>query len=67
MAGTWWLRSRRAAAEWVHADVRDPAAMELALERVDAVVHTAYRHGSDEWSTNVDGAAVARGCLPDGG
>jgi dTDP-4-dehydrorhamnose reductase len=46
-------------AEWVHADVRsfDPA----LLEGIDTVIHTAYRQGADEWSTNVDGsAAVAR-------
>jgi dTDP-4-dehydrorhamnose reductase len=47
------------AADWVRSDVRafDPA----LLEGVDAVIHTAYRQGTDEWSTNVDGsAAVAR-------
>lgn len=46
-------------AEWVQADVRtfDPA----LLDGVDAVIHTAYRQGADERSTNVDGsAAVAR-------
>ena len=46
-------------AEWVQADVRafDPA----LLDGVAAVIHTAYRQGGDEWSTNVDGsAAVAR-------
>ncbi|HEV2592119.1 MAG TPA: sugar nucleotide-binding protein [Gaiellaceae bacterium] len=46
-------------AEWVQADVRelDPS----LLDGVDAVIHTAYRQGEDEWSTNVDGSAtVAR-------
>jgi dTDP-4-dehydrorhamnose reductase len=46
-------------AEWVHSDIRtlDSA----VLDSVDAVIHTAYRQGPDEWSTNVEGsAAVAR-------
>ena len=46
-------------AEWVQADVRELDAS--LLDGVDAVIHTAYRQGEDEWSTNVDGsAAVAR-------
>ena len=48
-------------AEWVHADVRDAAAITAALQGVEAVIHTAYRQGEDEWSTNVEGSAcVAR-------
>jgi dTDP-4-dehydrorhamnose reductase len=58
---TWWTHKPQIRAEWVHADVRDAEAMERAVDGVSAVVHTAYRLGSDEWSTNVDGAEnVAR-------
>ena len=53
---TWWTHKPQIRAEWVHADVRDAEAMERAVDGVSAVVHTAYRLGSDEWSTNVDGA-----------
>jgi dTDP-4-dehydrorhamnose reductase len=52
-------------AEWVQVDVRDADAVAAAVAGADAVVHTAYRQGADEWSTNVDGsaavAAAARG------
>jgi dTDP-4-dehydrorhamnose reductase len=60
VAGTWWLRPpEQLPGAWHRLDVRDPAAVEVALAQVDAVVHTAYRQGgADEWSTNVDGAAV---------
>jgi dTDP-4-dehydrorhamnose reductase len=44
--------------ETVHADVRDPGAVAVAMRDVDAVVHTAYRQGEDEWSTNVNGSDV---------
>jgi dTDP-4-dehydrorhamnose reductase len=58
---TWWEREPVGAADWVRLDVRDPAAVEVAVEGADAVIHTAYRQGADAWSTNVDGsAAVAR-------
>jgi dTDP-4-dehydrorhamnose reductase len=60
VAGTWWLRPpEQLPGAWHRLDVRDPAAVEVALAQVDAVVHTAYRQGgTEEWSTNVDGAAV---------
>jgi dTDP-4-dehydrorhamnose reductase len=58
---TWWSSQPALAADWLHADVRDPAAMTDAMLGVDAVIHTAYRQGLDEWSTNVDGSeCVAR-------
>ncbi len=58
---TWWRREPSGPAEWVRADVRDEAAMLAAAAGCDAVVHTAYVQGGEEWSTNVDGsAAVAR-------
>jgi dTDP-4-dehydrorhamnose reductase len=58
---TWWSAQPPLAAEWVRADVRDARAMEAAVAGTDAVIHTAYRQGTDEWSTNVDGSeAVAR-------
>jgi dTDP-4-dehydrorhamnose reductase len=59
---TWWQRHVELAAasevELVHADVRDAAAMASAIRGVDAVIHTAYRQGEDEWSTNVLGSEV---------
>lgn len=64
---TWWRRPPIAAldADWVQADVRDPAAVERAAAGMDAVVHTAYVQGEGEWEVNVDGtaavAAAARG------
>jgi dTDP-4-dehydrorhamnose reductase len=58
---TWFERPPRGDAEWVAADVRDESALASAMDGVDAVVHTAYRQGPDEWEVNVDGsAAVAR-------
>jgi dTDP-4-dehydrorhamnose reductase len=58
---TWWSSQPDLPAEWLHADVRDATAMAAAVEDVDAVIHTAYRQGEDEWSTNVDGSeCVAR-------
>jgi dTDP-4-dehydrorhamnose reductase len=48
-------------ADWIQTDVRDSAAVTRAVDGVDAVIHTAYRHGEDAWSTNVDGSeTVAR-------
>ena len=44
--------------EVVHADVRDAEAMASAMRGVDAVIHTAYRQGEAEWSTNVLGSEV---------
>jgi dTDP-4-dehydrorhamnose reductase len=74
---TWWRREppgeaeqpdkteQPGKAEWLRADVRDVHAMRRAVEGVDAVIHTAYLQGADEWSVNVDGtaavAAAARG------
>lgn len=59
---TWWERSPvDGEAEWVRLDVRDAAAVAVAANGVDAVIHTAYRQNADAWSTNVDGSmAVAR-------
>jgi dTDP-4-dehydrorhamnose reductase len=49
----------------VHADVRDPGCLDRAVDGVDAVIHTAYVQGEEEWQVNVDGsaavAAAARG------
>jgi dTDP-4-dehydrorhamnose reductase len=53
---TWWTRRPQLAAEWLHADVRDATAMVAATQDADAVIHTAYRQGEDEWSTNVEGS-----------
>lgn len=55
---TWWARRPVLLAELVHADVRDAAAMRGVAAGIDAVVHTAYRQGADEWSTNVHGSAA---------
>jgi dTDP-4-dehydrorhamnose reductase len=55
---TWWTQRPELKAQWVQADVRDPEAVERAVDGVDAVVHTAYRQGDDEWSTNVAGSEV---------
>lgn len=58
---TWWSSRPELAADWRHVDVRDASAMAEVAKGVDAVVHTAYRQGADEWTTNVDGSdAVAR-------
>jgi dTDP-4-dehydrorhamnose reductase len=58
----WHTREPNRDAEWVQADVRDPAAVTRAVKGVDAVVHTAYQQGGDdEWATNVEGSeTVAR-------
>jgi dTDP-4-dehydrorhamnose reductase len=59
---TWFERPPAAGgAEWVRVDVRDRAAVADALQEVDAVVHTAYRQGADEWEVNVDGTASVVG------
>lgn len=61
---TWWTQQPALDADWVHADVRDEGAMRAAVDGVDAVIHTAYRQGDEEWSTNVDGSeAVARAAV----
>jgi len=58
---TWWTGRPELAGDWVQTDVRDPDAVARAVDGVDAVIHTAYRHGEQEWSTNVDGSeTVAR-------
>jgi dTDP-4-dehydrorhamnose reductase len=53
---TWWTQLPEVPAEWVRLDVRDHEAVRSAAGGVEAVIHTAYRQGVDEWSTNVDGA-----------
>ncbi len=55
---TWWRREPLGAAEWVHADVRDPAAPSRVVQDVDAVIHTAYVQGEGEWEVNVNGSAA---------
>jgi dTDP-4-dehydrorhamnose reductase len=58
---TWFSAQPALAAEWLQADVRDAGAVARATTGVDAVIHTAYRHYDDAWSTNVDGSeTVAR-------
>jgi dTDP-4-dehydrorhamnose reductase len=58
---TWWSSRPEVAADWRHADVRDATAIAEATQGVDAVIHTAYRQGDNEWSTNVEGSeCVAR-------
>ena len=58
---TWWRRKPTVSADWVHADIRETEDVKRAIDGVDAVIHTAYRQGEDEWSTNVEGSeAVAR-------
>jgi dTDP-4-dehydrorhamnose reductase len=46
------------AADWRRVDIRDRAAVRETARGMDAVVHTAYRQGEDEWSTNVEGSAA---------
>lgn len=62
---TWWEREPNGEAEWLRADVRDPGQMRQAVAGVDAVIHTAYRQDSDDWTVNAVGsgvvAAAARG------
>ena len=56
---TWFEQPpRRDGAEWVQADLREPAAARRAAAGMDAVVHTAYRQGPGEWDTNVAGTAA---------
>jgi len=58
---TWFRQPPNGDAEWVQADVRDPAAMAVAVDGVDAVVHTAYRQSDGEWDVNPTGSeTVAR-------
>ncbi len=42
----------------MHADVRDAGCLRRAVDGVDAVIHTAYVQGEEEWQVNVDGSAV---------
>jgi dTDP-4-dehydrorhamnose reductase len=58
---TWFEQPPNGDAQWVRVDLRDPAAAARALADVDAVVHTAYRQGADEWEVNVDGTAAVVG------
>jgi dTDP-4-dehydrorhamnose reductase len=55
---TWWRREPVGEAEWIRADVCDAAAMRSAATDCDAVIHTAYRQGADEWRVNVEGTAA---------
>jgi dTDP-4-dehydrorhamnose reductase len=60
---TWFERpphttGLQAAVEWVQADLRDPKAARRAVTGADAVIHTAYRQGAEEWEVNVLGAAA---------
>jgi dTDP-4-dehydrorhamnose reductase len=58
---TWHTQPPRGEAEWVQADVRDPAAMAAAAGGADAVVHTAYRQSDGAWDVNSSGSeTVAR-------
>jgi dTDP-4-dehydrorhamnose reductase len=58
---TWHSARPEVAADWRRIDVRDTDRIAEAMHGVDAVIHTAYRQGEDEWSTNVDGSeSVAR-------
>ena len=53
---TWRSSRLELPADWLQADVRDAETMARAVRDVDAVIHAAYRQGTDEWSTNVDGS-----------
>ena len=55
---TWFAGRPELDADWVQADVRNQDAVARAVDGVDAIVHTAYRQGLDEWSTNVDGSSA---------
>lgn len=55
---TWWRREPHGGAQWVRADVRDPAAMRKAADGCHAVIHTAYVQGAGAWEVNADGARV---------
>ncbi len=58
---TWHSARPELAADWRRVDVRDVDGVAEAMHGVEAVIHTAYRQGEDEWSTNVDGSeCVAR-------
>lgn len=58
---TWFRQPPRGEAEWVRADVRDPAAMAAAVDGVDAIVHTAYRQSDGALDVNPTGSeTVAR-------
>src|SRR3954469_13875194 len=58
---TWFRRPPRGDAEWVRADVRDPAAVAAAVDGVDAIVHTAYCQSDDGGGGNPTGSdTVAR-------
>jgi dTDP-4-dehydrorhamnose reductase len=56
--GTWHTSEPPVAGDWMRLDVRDPAAVRGALERLRpaAVIHTAYRQ--DDRATTLDGAAA---------
>jgi dTDP-4-dehydrorhamnose reductase len=56
--GAWHTREPPGGGDWLRLDVRDPAAVRRALERLRpaAVIHTAYRQ--DDRATTLDGAAA---------
>jgi dTDP-4-dehydrorhamnose reductase len=56
---TWFERPPQSGdADWVQADLRHAESAWRAVERVDAVIHTAYRQGAGEWEVNVEGSAA---------
>lgn len=54
---TWFERPPPDRGAWIQADLRDPEAARRAVAGVDAVIHTAYRQGAEEWEVNVGGTA----------
>jgi dTDP-4-dehydrorhamnose reductase len=55
---TWFEQPPTADADWVRLDVRDADAVRAALDRVDAVVHTAYRQHADAVAVNAYGSEI---------
>jgi dTDP-4-dehydrorhamnose reductase len=63
--GTWFERLPPWPGKWMRVDVRDAGAVAEAMRGVDAVIHTAYRQGSDDWSVNAEGSEVVAGAAAD--
>lgn len=61
MAATWWQHPPEGLpGTWHRLDVRDAGAVAQAADKVEAVVHTAYRQtGPDAMTTNIDGSVAA--------